>query len=228
MIKTILALVTVIAGFFAYFKMNKNIVKEPEPKSEPEQKPELEQKPEPEKSRETPKKAREALIKAIADGDTKTEKWIRTSIVKGYEGVGVIPYIRKENKVLFVLGINKKGEAEYPGGKCEDQDNDLASTVRREVVEEIGLLIDKNRFVNGLQITGGTTGYPSYVFLVEINEADFNLLYSIDGTFSKFILTENIVDCDLITDYYGIEYELRKFNKKYVIPQIRDSILKIV
>lgn len=174
-------------------------------------------------------KTKEALAKAIADKDTKTEKWIKTSAQKGYEGVGVIPYTVRNKKVSFVLGINKKNEAEYPGGKCEDADEDLESTVQREVREETGLIINKDRFVNGLQVTGGTTGYPSYVFLLPISEEEFGALRSPDNTFSKFIKVDQIVDCEKVTDTVsGEEYELRKFNRKYVIPQVKNSIEELV
>lgn len=174
-------------------------------------------------------KTKEALEKAISEGDTKAEKWIRTSAEKGYEGVGVLLYLEEAGKKLFVLGINKKNEAEYPGGKCEECDKDLESTVSREVKEETGLYIDKKRFVNGLKVTGGTTGYPSYVFLVEISLEEFMNIQSPDGTFSTFITVENILDCEKVKDYVsGTEYELRKFNRKYVIPQIKDAVAKLI
>jgi 8-oxo-dGTP pyrophosphatase MutT (NUDIX family) len=183
--------------------------------------------------------ANAALEKAIAENDSKTEKWIRTAITKGYEGVGIIPYLKKNNLLLFILGINKKNETEYPGGKVEESDTDLIHTVQREVLEETNLTIDRSRFEDPdlgldlgrgpLEITGGTTGYPSYVFLVEFTEDEFLKMYSKDGTFSKFILTKNIINTEIIVDdISGTEYPFRKHNRKYVIPQIQDKLQELV
>jgi len=202
--------VPLFVGAFTYSKMNKG--------SHPDNLPD-----------NLPEKTKEALAKAIADKDTKTEKWIRTSIKKGYEGVGIIPYTVHDKRVSFVLGINKDNKAEYPGGKCEEADEDLKGTVQREVQEETGLIIDKDRFVNGLQVTGGTTGYPSYVFLVAITEEEFSGLRSPDSTFSKFIKVNKIIDCENVRNAFGDdEYEFRKFNRKYVIPQVKESIEELV
>jgi ADP-ribose pyrophosphatase YjhB (NUDIX family) len=173
-------------------------------------------------------KTKEALQKAIDEKDQKTQKWIENSIVKGYEGVGVIPYVYDPDKKIFyfVLGINKKGEAEYPGGKVEEDDVDQKDTVSREVLEETGLTIPRDRFVTSFQVTGGTTGYPSYVFLVEVSSTEFGKMKSADGTFTSFILVQNVVGCDTVKDEAtGKEYEVRKFNKKYVLPQIKDPLL---
>lgn len=183
----------------------------------------------PEPEPELSEKTKTSLQEAIEKKDTKTEKWIQTSIKKGYEGAGVIFYVVRDEQIFYVLGINKKNEAEYPGGKCEDDDTNIESTVAREVLEETGLFIEKNRFVNKCPITGGTTGYPSYVFFVKITEEEFSKLHSKDGTFSKFITVDNIIDCEKVKDSdSGTEYELRKFNRKYVIPQIKDSILNLI
>lgn len=176
-------------------------------------------------------KTKEALAKAIVENDQKTKKWIEISIEKGYEGVGVIPYVYDPIKQLFyfVLGINKKGEAEYPGGKVEEVDSDKEDTVSREVAEETGLIIPRNRFVISFEVNGGTTGYPSYVFLVEISDNEFNQMTSVDGTFVKFIKVQNVVGCETVKDEAtGTDYELRKFNKKYVLPQIRDDVLAYI
>jgi len=198
---------------------------------ETEQEPEPEPEPEPELSEKT----KQALDKARAEKDKKTENWILTSIKKGYEGAGVIFYLKQTRyepvEKMFVLGINKENKAEYPGGKCEEEDNDIESTAAREVLEETGLIIDRSRFVNGLKVTGGTTGYPSYVFLVEITMNEFLSLIastscSPDNTFIGFITVDNILDTEKVLDSVSkTEYELRKFNRKYVIPQIKDAII---
>jgi 8-oxo-dGTP pyrophosphatase MutT (NUDIX family) len=172
-------------------------------------------------------KTKEALKKATDENDSKTLKWIETSIAKGYEGVGVIFYILDNKKISYVLGVNKKGEAEYPGGKVEASDSSKEATVQREVEEETGLYFPLERFVKCFEINGGTTGYPSYLFLVEISIEEFQHLKSKDGTFSKFIKVPEVIDCEQVHSN-GTAYELRKFNRKYVLPQIKDSLIEYI
>ena len=164
-------------------------------------------------------KTKKAL--AEAEGNEKELKWIQTSIAKGYEGVGVI--FTCDNN--YVLGINKKREAEYPGGKVELEDASIVDTVKREVQEETGLSLDPARFETKYQVTGGTTGYPSWVYIVNLTEEEFQKLTSTDGTFSKFIKVKTIKNVDQVVDVLtGEAYEIRKFNKKYVLPQIAEYL----
>ena len=175
-------------------------------------------------------KTKTALQEAIDKKDEKTEKWIKVSIQKGYEGVGVIPYIFDPVKLIFyfVLGINKKGDAEYPGGKVELTDSDKEDTVRREVLEETGLDIAKNRFVTGFDVNGGTTGFPSYVFVVEFTDSEFKQMKSKDKTFSEFILVQNIFGDKVKDENTGKEYDVRNFNKKYVLPQVMNRLFDYI
>jgi 8-oxo-dGTP pyrophosphatase MutT (NUDIX family) len=154
------------------------------------------------------------------------DNWKRISQIKGYEGAGVI-FIVESN--WYVLGINKNNEAEYPGGKVEEQDNSVAHTIAREVEEETGLKLDISRVSKLAEITGGATGYSAFVSITFITTDEFNLMNSnclnnTDGTFSKFIKTKDIVDTDTVIDSNGESYKLRKFNAKYIIPQIKESL----
>jgi hypothetical protein len=154
----------------------------------------------------------------------KQAEWVETSKKAGYEGAGVIFYVFDRGDVFFILGINKDNKAEYVGGKIEKTDKDLVDTVQRETKEETGLNIERNRFDHRFKITGGTTGFPSFVFLVQITPKEFLQMKSEDGTFRKFIKTldmfgdgvpPNVIDSD------GNVYNVRNFNYKYVYPQIK-------
>jgi 8-oxo-dGTP pyrophosphatase MutT (NUDIX family) len=173
-------------------------------------------------------KTLEELKKAIKNEDLKTAKWITNSIDKGHEGAGVVPYIYENGGFHFILGINKEGFAEYPGGKVEENDTCVEDTARREFNEETSYIINRERLNTFFQINGGTTGYPSYVFLVKFDQRDFDIIKqakSTDGTFTDFIKVSNIFDCDKVTDALtNKEYEIRKFNKKYIFPQIKDEV----
>lgn len=182
-----------------------------------------------------PEKTRMALEKAIREGDEKTKAWIEAAIEGEYEGAGVIFTKRsKKNKKVknFVLGVNKKkkagsiGEAEYIVGKRERGDGDRIDTAKREVEEEAGLHISRARFSGpAYPITGGTTGYPFYVYFVELMDEEYEAVNSPDGTFTRFIEVPSILDRDIVTDIStGDTFPLRKFNVKYVFPQIADAI----
>jgi 8-oxo-dGTP pyrophosphatase MutT (NUDIX family) len=174
---------------------------------------------EPESNTELSDKTKEALATVK---DVNILKWIHTAIEKGYEGVGVI-FTTKDN---YVLGINGKNEAEYPGGKVELADINLLDTAKREILEETGLDLEISRLTTKYKITGGTTGYPSYVYIVEITEDEFKQLSSPDRTFSKFIKVRKVSNVDTVIDSItGEIYELRKFNRKYVIPQIEKHLI---
>jgi hypothetical protein len=179
--------------------------------------------------KELSEKTKKALATATMEGDTKTVTWIRISAFKGWEGAGFIPFIFADGKIEYILGINKKKEAEYPGGKTKMKDGSKKETVKRETEEEIGLKLPLERFNDGFEVNGGTTGYPSYVYLVEITEEEFSRLKSKDKTFTSFIRVDSIFDCDTVTDKLtGKQYEVRKFNKKYVLPQVKEAVLDFV
>lgn len=156
----------------------------------------------------------------------KQNEWLETSKAAGYEGAGVIFYYNSENTTYFVLGINKKNEAEYVGGKVEKEDKDVIDTVQREIKEETGLYIREFRLHQRFKITGGTTGCPSFLFCVQITDAEFLDMKSEDGTFTKFIKTTNMfgsLETPKLVDSNGDVYDIRKFNYKYVYPQIKEE-----
>lgn len=207
--------------------------------------------------RTTSSKTLDALKQAVEKLDSQIKKsgvgelvkelkeiqWIVTSIDKGYEGAGVIPYIGTGVNKRFVLGINKKGEAEYPGGKVENEDSDMISTARREFFEETGIDIERARFHTKCEITGGNTGFASHIFLVQITESEFEAMNlpvcgecnRTDGTFTGgFIQVDEIVSpegedaklANVVDIKTKTVYPIRKFNREYVLPQIREFLLK--
>jgi 8-oxo-dGTP pyrophosphatase MutT (NUDIX family) len=172
------------------------------------------------------------LRAAADDGNLKSVQWILTAVEKGYEGAGIIPYVGSGSNRRFVLGINKKGEAEYPGGKVERDDLDLIATAQREIKEETGLDIGQERFTTKCAVSGGTTGFQSHVFLLKLSQQEFEALKSKDGTFVEFVQVAEVVDpgpekrqhvVDVAT---GKSYPIRKFNREYVLPQIKDFLLQ--
>jgi 8-oxo-dGTP pyrophosphatase MutT (NUDIX family) len=154
--------------------------------------------------------------------DEKTKQWILTAIDKDFEGAGAI-FVMDD---CYVLGVNKKGEAEYPGGKVEEQDGGIFDTVLREIREETGLQLDKGRVRELHGINGGTTGYQSFVCKVRITPDEFKQMKSEDGTFSHFIRVKRIKGEETVVDIdTGAVFPVRKFNHKYVIPQIPEGSL---
>lgn len=151
------------------------------------------------------------------------ESWIKTSISKEYEGAGAIFLCDNH----FVLGVNVKNEVEYPGGKVEIPDLSIENTIQREVQEETSLLIPIERISTLFKITGGETGTPSYVSLIDISNDEFNssneYLSKNPNTFSKLIKTKKLGQ--FITDSNSDKiYPLRKFNYKYILPQIENLL----
>ena len=58
------------------------------------------------------------------------------------------------------------GEISFPGGRCDEDDRDLAATALREAEEEIGLPSDAVEIVGALQPTPTmVTGYAVYPFV---------------------------------------------------------------
>ena len=157
--------------------------------------------------------------------NTMVEEWTRVSILKGYQGCGVIPFLDTEDGLRFVLGINKDGKAEYPGGKIEEIDTGPISTALRELKEETGLVLSEDRLSNEpFRIDGGTTGYPAYVFTTKISEDEFaSMSGKGDGTFSEFIRVKTIFPedgGDCVIDDKGDRYVIRNFIRKYVLSQL--------
>lgn len=179
---------------------------------------------------------KKALNKSLQEGDKKTQQWIETSISQGYEGAGVLPYILTKEGIEYVLGLKyddiiKQYIAEYPGGKCEIYDDDSIDTAKREMEEECKLLINRNRFENShrFTITGGTTGYPSFLYLVQISDKELNDMKTNHSHFNGFTTTKSIFGSDTVKDSRdGNIYQLRKFNRKYVLPQIEQEFKKVM
>jgi 8-oxo-dGTP pyrophosphatase MutT (NUDIX family) len=150
------------------------------------------------------------------------EEWIKTSIIKGYEGAGAIFTCND----YFVLCVNSKNEVEYPGGKVEMFDDSIKHTIQREIKEETSLSISDDRISTLYKITGGETGTPSYVSLIEISNEEFknanDYLSKNSDIFSKLIKTKKIEQ--FVKDIDGDKYPLRKFNFKYVLPQIEANL----
>lgn len=150
------------------------------------------------------------------------ESWIKTSLHKGYEGAGAI--FTCDN--YFVLGLNLKNEVEYPGGKVEMIDESIQHTIQREIHEETSLIISIERISTLFKITGGETGTPSYVSIIDISNEEFNqanhFLSNNNLTFSKLIKTKKIEQ--FVTDIDHNIYPLRKFNFKYILPQIKPNL----
>lgn len=151
--------------------------------------------------------------------------WKKTAAEKGYEGAGLIVYTEIDGQNWFIFGINKEGKADYFGGKCEPDDKGITGTVCREVKEETGLVLVEQYLTNRFTVTGGDTGFPSYVFVGCIDVDEYKALTSPDGTFSKFILVKSLLDGgETVLDSNGQVYGLRKSVHKYVLPQIRESM----
>jgi len=161
--------------------------------------------------------------KKIAD----KEKWIILSKERGYEGAGAIMVYDD----TYVLGINEYNEAEYFGGKIEESDASIQDTAQREILEETGLIIDKSRLNIKMMapIEGGLTGTVAHVFLLNILKEEYDSLKSTDQTFIKFIRVKSIIKRDNVVDINdGKSYLLRKFNRKYIIPQLEKYLVDFI
>jgi 8-oxo-dGTP pyrophosphatase MutT (NUDIX family) len=179
------------------------------------------------------------IVEAADEGKLDKIQWIVNSIRQGYEGAGVILYVGQGPNRRYILGIKQgTGEAEYPGGKVERRDVGPADTARRELFEETGLGLSISRFHTKCTITGGTTGCEAHVFLVNLTHAEATSLLiaaypdnAPGDTFTSFIRVKDLFAEDgtvletVVNDVTGQTYPLRKFNRKYVLPQIKDFLL---
>ena len=54
--------------------------------------------------------------------DDKGRLWFDNAYMANYEGAGFIPYYMENDKKISLMGLNKKNQVEYPGGKVEKVD----------------------------------------------------------------------------------------------------------
>ena len=151
------------------------------------------------------------------------ELWKARAQAKGWEGAGMIPILNTAKGSFYVLGVSADDrQAEYFGGKVEDEDAAPINTACREFKEETGLTVTPDQITNpGHRINGGYTGMPAYVYLHTIDEIQFNAMKSEDDTFSTFILVKQITKRQTVVDAgAGGTYKLRNFNYKHVIPKL--------
>ena len=99
----------------------------------------------------------QATIAAVKEND-----WMMLAEKHKYEGAGVL--VNFEDKLLFL--VNKKGQAEFPGGKIEAADNGSKhATALRELREETGMVLNATDLYHCFKTEGGTSGFPSYQFV---------------------------------------------------------------
>lgn len=160
-----------------------------------------------------------------SDEAKKKKLWYCSSALRGWEGAGALLYVRvkdAEYDDYAVLGLNKeKGELEYSGGCTRYDDANEVATAQRKVFDEFGLKLDASRFRDDLRAstgTAGTTGFPAYVYLIEITNDEYQSMKLKTSTFSKL----NLVPMYQLREYKpgnslvtkdGFVYQLRSFNR---------------
>lgn len=168
------------------------------------------------------------------DDIKKDLKWYCVSIIKGWEGSGVILYLVENGKVVYVFGVSegvnketgdKFDQLEYSGGKPEMQDESKEATVRRKLKDETQLELPIESFQTYAEIHGGNTGYPYYAFLVEITPEQYASLKS-TKTLREYVKVYELFDVEQGVDTQGKTRVFRNFNVKYVFPQIKDKFLE--
>ena len=109
------------------------------------------------------------LLKEIYDKDVGTKETCLPKEIHGTRSAARAVLFNKENKIA-ILHVTKKNYHKLPGGGVED-DEDLFNTLKREVLEETGLIPDDLWLCGTITIDSGENpGIGIFIFRGECEE----------------------------------------------------------
>lgn len=150
--------------------------------------------------------------------ENATFTYLASLSVFPYEGAAVL-YVHEGSAMFLTYTDEKTGQrtCAIPGGKPKYEDGaSPRATATRELAEEAGVVVapDERRPLTVLAVEGGTTGWPSYVFVEEFWEAvrvRCQPQEKYDGMIMGRVRRES--DRWVVVTDAGDEYALRKSNK---------------
>ena len=130
-----------------------------------------------------------------------------------------------------ILLANSHNEYQFPGGTCEKGEL-LTDTVKRELMEEVGILIDANNLEPFIKFSGYYKDWPSVGRNKKVDIYYYEVLSNIKPNLEKINLTENEIEGNFKLEYIlldEIETVLENNSLKYGDPHgIAKEMIRIL